>query len=298
MITKFIRLILIFVVVLLSLSGSETVVAAPTFDDVPYDYWAYEWIERLYDSGVTSGCNSSPLKYCPEQYVTRAEMAIFLERGKHYPDNNYVPTKATGDIFNDVPISAFAADWIEQLAADGITIGCGGGNYCPRDQVTRAQMAIFLLRAKHGADYIPPEIEEDENVGFDDVNSDDFAAAWIKQLAKEGITSGCGGGNYCPNAFVTRAEVAKFLVTTFDLPEIPSVPMATVTVENNTGGELCYEVYDTGIGQQCFGAGKHFYGVFPSGAYDFRGEARCGNLTGSYEYDGEIVHEFWCNVLH
>ena len=38
-------------------------------------------------------------------------------------------------------------DRIEALAAEGITGGCGAGNYCPSDPVTRGQMAVFLVRA-------------------------------------------------------------------------------------------------------------------------------------------------------
>ncbi len=45
---------------------------------------------------------------------------------------------------------------VEAIVRDGITGGCGGGNYCPSSAVTRAQMAVFLLRAEHGAAYVPP----------------------------------------------------------------------------------------------------------------------------------------------
>jgi hypothetical protein len=45
-----------------------------------------------------------------------------------------------------------------------------------------------------------------------------WAAAWIKQLVAEGITAGCGAGAYCPEAAVTRAQMAVFLVKTFNLP--------------------------------------------------------------------------------
>jgi hypothetical protein len=48
-------------------------------------------------------------------------------------------------VFTDVPTTAFAADWIERLAALGITNGCGGGNFCPDDPVSRAEMAAFLV---------------------------------------------------------------------------------------------------------------------------------------------------------
>jgi hypothetical protein len=186
------------------------------FQDVGSSDWAFDWINRLYAAGVTTGCNPSPLKYCPEHAVTRAQMAIFLERGMH--DTTYSPPPATGLVFSDISTSSFAANWIEVLYADGITSGCDLNplRYCPDASVTRAQMAIFLLRAKYGKTYTPPPVGV--STGFMDVPPTDFAAAWIKQLAAEGITSGCGGGNYCPNDPVTRAQMAVFLVKTFELP--------------------------------------------------------------------------------
>jgi hypothetical protein len=169
---------------------------------------------RLYNAGITSGCGGG--NYCPESSVTRAQMAIFLERGMRGPA--YIPPAATGLIFADVPLSYWAVNWIEKLFWDGITSGCGIFPlvYCPDNPVTRAQMAIFLLRAKHGAAYVPPPVGG--TTGFADVPIDLWAAAWIKQLAAESITSGCGGGNYCPDNNVSRAEMAVFLVKTFNLP--------------------------------------------------------------------------------
>jgi uncharacterized protein YegL len=184
------------------------------FADVPTSYWAWDWIERLYRAGITGGCSTNPLRYCPESFVTRAQMAIFLERGIR--GSAYIPPAATGTAFTDVPISYWAAAWIEKLYADGITTGCGGGIYCPDDNVTRAQMAIFLLRSKHGASYVPPPVGG--TTGFADVPINNWAAAWIKQLAAEAITTGCGGGNYCPEDSVTRAQMAVFLVRMFNLP--------------------------------------------------------------------------------
>jgi hypothetical protein len=139
-------------------------------------------------------------------------MAVFLERGIR--GSAFVPPPATGTVFGDVASTDFAAAFIEQLFADGITSGCGGGRYCPENAVTRAQMAVFLLRARYGTDYSPPPAAG----VFLDVPADAFAAEWIEQLAAEGITSGCGGGNFCPNDPVTRAQMAVFLVRTFDLP--------------------------------------------------------------------------------
>jgi len=116
--------------------------------------------------------------------------------------------------FTDVPVDYWAAAWIEQLAAEGITGGCGTGIYCPDATVTRAEMAVFLLKAKHGTSYSPP----DATGVFMDVPVGYWAHKWIEQLALEGITGGCGVGTYCPNSSVTRAQMAVFLVKTFNLP--------------------------------------------------------------------------------
>ena len=182
------------------------------FADVPLDFWASSYVERLYLAGITGGCGTDPLIYCPEVAVNRAQMAVFLLRGKY--GSSYTPPAATGAQFIDVPANYWAAAWIEQLAAEGITGGCGGGKYCPEMVITRDQMAVFLLRGKHGGAYIPPAVTG----VFGDVPANHWAAAWIEQLANEGITGGCGSGNYCPTLPVSRDQMAVFLVRAFNLP--------------------------------------------------------------------------------
>ena len=190
-------------------AGASYVFRIIRFDDVPSDHWAFSFIERLYGSGVTSGCG--PRLYCPENSVTRAQMAVFLERGIN--GGGFQPPAASGNVFLDVAATDFAAGFIEQLLSDGITAGCGNNNFCPDDPVTRAQMAVFLLRAKFGSGFSPPAA-----TGlFTDVPIGSFAANFIEQLAAEGITAGCGNGNYCQNQVVTRAQMAVFLVRTFGL---------------------------------------------------------------------------------
>jgi hypothetical protein len=179
------------------------------FADVPLGAFAFDFIQALALSGVTGGCGNA--NYCPNNPVTRAQMAVFLERGMR--GSGYSPPPPTGTVFADVPVNGFAAAFIEQLFTDGITGGCGNGNYCPNDSVTRAQMAVFLLRAKYGAAYVPPA----PTGVFNDVPVGGFADRWIEQLAAEGITGGCGNGNYCPDDPVTRAQMAVFLVRTFGL---------------------------------------------------------------------------------
>ena len=122
-----------------------TIVKEPTFSDVPISYWSWNYIERLYNAGITGGCGT--IIYCPESPVTRAQMAVFLEKGVHYPNAFTPPNLAP--TFNDT-VGHWAEDWIEALRNDGITGGCGTNLYCPEDPVTRAQMAVFLLKSKYG----------------------------------------------------------------------------------------------------------------------------------------------------
>jgi hypothetical protein len=193
-------------------------VIIPSFTDVPENYWAFQWIEALDDSGITAGCNTYPPMFCPEAIVTRAQMALFLERGIR--GSGYSPPPASGSVFDDVPESHWAAAWIEQLAADGITGGCSTDSplYCPESSVSRAQMAIFLERTMHWpTPYTPPPAS---GTVFEDVPVDHWAAAWIEQLAADGITGGCSANPpmYCPESSVTRAQMAVFLVRAFNLP--------------------------------------------------------------------------------
>lgn len=190
--------------------GNLVIYQYTTFRDLPWTHWARRYIEALYNSGLTGGCSADPLLYCPENTVTRAQMAVFLENGIHYP-NPYSPPDMPPS-FGDTA-GHWAEDWIEALYSDGITAGCGGGNYCPNAGTTRAQMAIFLLKSKYGSSYTPPDVPPT----FGDT-AGHWAQDWIAQLAAEGITAGCGGGNYCPNNSVTRAQMAVFLTRTFNLP--------------------------------------------------------------------------------
>jgi CSLREA domain-containing protein len=112
--------------------------------------------------------------------------------------------------FADVPQDNIFHGDVEKIFRAGITAGCGGGNYCPSSPVTRAQMAVFLLKAEHGSAYVPPSCAG----VFGDVPCPGPFTDWIEQLSTEGITAGCGGGDYCPDAAVTRQQMAVFLLKT------------------------------------------------------------------------------------
>jgi ELWxxDGT repeat protein len=185
-------------------------VLGSTFADVPPGHWAWLAVESLVDAGITRGCAAG--SFCPGAVLTRAEVAVFLGRATRF--EGYTPPPATGTRFNDVPASHWAAAWIEQIATDGITQGCSAAPplFCPGAQLTRAEMAVFLLRAKHGSSYFPPPAT---GTRFEDIPAGYWAAAWIEQLAAEGISLGCTATRFCPANLVTRAEMAVFLDRTF-----------------------------------------------------------------------------------
>ena len=109
----------ILVAICLSLAGPSPASAlpaaqsTPTFADVPFDHPHYGEIEWLYRNGYTAGCNTSPLRYCPEQTMNRAESAVFVERGIHAA--SYDQPMPGSQVFADFPLDSWAAKWVNGL---------------------------------------------------------------------------------------------------------------------------------------------------------------------------------------
>jgi hypothetical protein len=120
--------------------------AVGLFSDVPVSHWAARWVEQLQRDGVTRGCALSPLRFCPDISLSRAETAVFLLRARY--GKLYQPPPATGRVFVDVPASHWAAAWIERLYAEGLTAGCSASPraYCPGLPVSWWEAEIFLGR--------------------------------------------------------------------------------------------------------------------------------------------------------
>jgi len=154
-------------------------------------------IEWLYDQMITGGCSTVPPEFCPSNPVTRGQMAAFLKRALVLPNTST-------DYFSDDDGTTFEND-INSLAAAGITNGCklGPDSYCPGDNVTRAQMASFLVDAFDlPASAVDAFVDDGASVHEPNINA----------LAASGITGGCALANsYCPGNDVTRAQMAAFL---------------------------------------------------------------------------------------
>ncbi len=174
---------------------------SPPFDDISGSVH-YDDILYIADQGITKGCNP-PLNslYCPDNTVSRGQMAAFLVRALGLTDG------AATDQFTDDDGSVFEAD-INKLAAAGITNGCNadGTLFCPTDPVSRGEMAAFLVRA-YGYD--------DPGVGdwFTDDDGSMFEGN-IDRLKVAGITVGCNppaNDHFCPTDPIRRDQMASFL---------------------------------------------------------------------------------------
>jgi hypothetical protein len=113
----------------------------PHFSDVSSGHWAFKYIQKMYEEGITNGCGSN--NYCPTGTVSRAQMATFIIRALYGEDF----TCGSTPYFSDVPAGHWSFDYVQRLYEDTITTGCGGSNFCPTSTVTRAQMSAFLARA-------------------------------------------------------------------------------------------------------------------------------------------------------
>lgn len=165
-------------------------------------------INKVLARSITSGC--LPGKYCPSNNISRAEMAIFLARAlRGVPD---APPAPTTQRFIDVPLGYWAGSYIEYIARREITLGCEPTKFCPDKSVTRAEMAVFLVRALGIKNPPVPATQR-----FTDVPLNYWAASSIEELARRGISMGCEPGLYCPERLVRRDEMAVFLVRAFGL---------------------------------------------------------------------------------
>lgn len=201
---KLIPLIVVALVLVIGSAASAAGISGAFTDD---DGSVHEAdINGIAEAGITNGCGGT--NFCPRGGVTRAEMASFLVRAME------LSPQATGP-FADITNSIHASN-INALAAAGITTGCSANAYCPDQVVSREQMATFLTRALG----LTPTQHSFADVGTG-THAHDIGA-----IAAAGITTGCGPGLYCPFDWVTREQMATFLVRGFDIPKVyPQIPL-------------------------------------------------------------------------
>ncbi len=159
-------------------------------------------IEWLADEGITRGCNAAANLFCPNDFVTRGQMAAFLVRALGYTDNG------GGDLFLVDDGHLFEND-IDKLGTAGVTKGCNppvNNRFCPDALVTRGAMAAFLVRALSYTDNGEGDlfVDDDNSIFENDID----------RLATAGVTKGCNpptNNRFCPDDFVTGGQMAAFL---------------------------------------------------------------------------------------
>jgi hypothetical protein len=172
----------------------------PSFTDAPCSHPFYGWIEAILERNITSGCNLEP-RYCPDDPILRNQMAVFVIRAM-----GETPSTVSYNAYFDDIQDDFFAPFINRMWEFGITLGCGQRAFCPDSTVTRGQMAAFISRAKGWEPFIPP------GPTFKDVPATHLFFGFIERLWRNGITSGCGPSSYCPDLFITRGQMAVFII--------------------------------------------------------------------------------------
>jgi hypothetical protein len=190
--------------------------------------WQESYVEALAAAGITRGCNPPANdRFCANHSVTRGEVASFLVRALD------LPRSTVGDRFTDDDESPHETD-IDSLVEAGITRGCNppdNDKFCPQADVTRGEIAAFLVRA------FGYRASDDGDVFADDEHS--VFEEDIEALAGAGITSGCGEGLYCPRDPILRKNLAVFLVRTMGLDTVTPPARPRLLAEFTTYYKCC-----------------------------------------------------------
>lgn len=175
-----------------------------TFSDVALPDFYFDGANVLYARAITGGCAANPLRYCPNDNITRGQMAVFIVASIEGKDPF---AYTTTPYFSDVPVTHPFFKFIQKLRDLGVTSGCSANRFCPDDPVTRGQMAVFIIAARYGAvPYSYPSTPY-----FTDVPPASPFFGFVQKMAQVGITAGCGPGVYCPGATLTRGQMAVFI---------------------------------------------------------------------------------------
>ncbi len=166
------------------------------------------WIAESNASWITITAGSSGTGNGAVNYSVAANLGSNIRNGAIIVGGQTF-TVYQGITFADVPLGDLFYTEIGKLSARGVTLGCGKGNYCPNDPVTREQMAAFIMRAK--GEFNPPMPLTQR---FNDVPPSNQFYNFIDRLAALNITVGCSitPPLYCPADPVLREQMAAFIL--------------------------------------------------------------------------------------
>jgi hypothetical protein len=118
-------------------------------------YYYDKYTQQLYDDGVITGCSSDPVKFCPNDVTTRAQMTVFIVRLLR--GEEFTPPEPTQQTYSDAPLyntdgeRIWSGKWIEQATKDGLVQDCGTDMFNmlfrPEEAITRAEAACMMSHA-------------------------------------------------------------------------------------------------------------------------------------------------------
>jgi hypothetical protein len=181
---------------------------------VPASHAFVNYINQIKTVGWTNGCSLFPPLFCPEQTVSRGQMAVFIVRAV-LGFNNFGYSNLP--YFDDVGQNHPFFKYIQKLKELGITSGCSTSPalYCPDADVSRSQMAVFLIRGRFGTASANAGLNNSPVPYFTDVPATDTTFNFIQKMKDFGVTSGCTATQYCGGAPVSRGQTAVFLTRLF-----------------------------------------------------------------------------------
>lgn len=202
--------------------GDSTTVI-PAFTDVPSNSPYLEAIDVMRGYGINGGCGVG-VTFCPDATVARQLMAVYLIRAIFGNDNfSYSRTP----YFSESIIPGFFPH-VQKLKELGITAGCGNNLFCANTAMTRAELAVWIVRARLGADADATFTYPSAPV-FSDVPASHPYFKWIQRMQAESITAGCGPALFCPNRLVTNQEAALWIARAlFNLFRPTGTPLLSI----------------------------------------------------------------------
>jgi len=182
---------------------------APRPQGAGYDIGAYEFPA----DNVTPTRTATPPS-TPTFTATATVTPTATFTATRTPTSTPTVTGTVTPSFADVPPSHPLYAYIEALSRAGYTRGCSENPrlYCPDQGLKRSEMAVFMERAEHGADYLPPT-PDPATLTFADVSASHWAVEWIEGLWRDQFTAGCQAQpqlRFCPDSPHSRAEASVF----------------------------------------------------------------------------------------
>lgn len=191
------------------------------YTDVEEEHWYVPYLERAYEYGLVDGVGS----FDPWSQASRSDMVTFLGRIYEYLSGETIP-EATTMVFEDVDLSAPYAKYVAWGYEMGLVQGIDATHFAPDADVTREQVATFLMRLADKTDILD-SYTEDLSVleRFDDGDQvHEFYRSAICWAVSAGILSGDDQNNLNAQGLSTRAVLLTMMLRYIDYAaEYPSV---------------------------------------------------------------------------